>query len=254
MAEISGRRKRQAEDEGQDVESPIKRGRLSDAAHFKWLWSPPHPSTFSSSQGLWSQPVPDGMFLTRHDLPYSFSVAPEPANSRRPRRRGAISATSPAAPSALDRHLAQQLQQQIAVIGFKSAAAECHPKRDEEGDRDDEDAEIDVLRRELESVQIDAALPTILGISIDLDRKLCLGTSSRPPEAPRQPDNSSPTGSGPAASPSSSSSTCCRLWKFGNPNSAKDPSPGLQVPCHNGHNPQRRVHGSDGGLWMRPRA
>ncbi|KAK2001351.1 hypothetical protein LX36DRAFT_570452 [Colletotrichum falcatum] len=192
MAEMSGRRKRQAEDEGQDtesVENPIKRGRLSDSAHFKWLWSPPHPSTFPSPPGLWSLPVPDGMFLTRHDLPCSFSVASEPAHSRRPRRRGAISATSPAAPSELDRHLAQQLQQQIAAIGFKSVAAERHPAWDNgddyRDDDDDDDAEIDGLRRELESVQIDAALPSILGISIDFDRKLFLGTSSRPPEAPR---------------------------------------------------------------------
>ncbi|KAK1965597.1 hypothetical protein LY78DRAFT_703539 [Colletotrichum sublineola] len=188
MAETSGRRKRQAEDEGQDVENPIKRGRPNDAAHFKWLWSPPRPSTCppSSPGRLWSQPIPDGMFLTCHDLPYSFSVAPEPAHSRWPRRRGAISATSPAAPSEWDRHLAQQLQQQIAVLGLKSAA-ERPPTTtwDKEDDRDDEDAEIDGLRRELESVQIDATLPSILGISIDFDRKLCLGTSSRPSEAPR---------------------------------------------------------------------
>ncbi|EFQ31109.1 uncharacterized protein GLRG_06253 [Colletotrichum graminicola M1.001] len=184
MAEISGRKKRQAEDDGQDVEIPIKRGRLNDAAHFKWLWSPPHPSTSPSPPGLWSQPVPDGMFLTLHDLPCSFSVAPEPAHSKRSRRRGAILAISPAAPSESDRHLAQQLRQQIAVIGFKSAA-ECHPTSDKEDDRNDEDAEIGVLRRDLESVQIDAALPSILGISIDFDRKLCLETSSRSSEDPR---------------------------------------------------------------------
>ncbi|KAK1977309.1 hypothetical protein LZ30DRAFT_266599 [Colletotrichum cereale] len=186
MAETGGRRKRQAEDEGgQDVEGPVKRGRLNEAAHFKWLWSPPHPSAFPSSPGLWSQPVPDGMFLTRHDLPCSFSVPPEPAHSRRSRRRGAISVTSPAPPSELDRRLPQQLQQQIAVVRFKSAA-DRHPPRDKEDDRDDEDAEVDGLRRELESVQIDAALPSILGISIDFERKLRLGTSnSRSSEAPK---------------------------------------------------------------------
>ncbi|GKT56204.1 hypothetical protein ColTof4_09249 [Colletotrichum tofieldiae] len=172
MADISLRRKRPAQDEGQDDESLFKRSRLNDTSHFKWLWSPPHPSAFPSSSGLWSQPVPDGMFLTRHDLPCSFSVSLEPTHSKRPRRRGAISVTPSAAPSDLDRHLAQQLQQQIAVIRLKSAA-DCRPPLDEDccqedGRDDDTDAEVDRIRRELESVQIDAALPSILALSRDL--------------------------------------------------------------------------------------
>ncbi|GKT52639.1 uncharacterized protein ColSpa_12820 [Colletotrichum spaethianum] len=188
MAEIGLRRKRSAEPEGQVDESPLKRSRPSDAPHFKWLWSPPHPSAFPSSAGLWAQPVPDGMFLTRHDLPCSFSAPPEPTHSRRPRRRGAISVTPSASPSQLDRHLAQQLQQQIAVIRLQSAA-QCRTTLDQdcrqEDVRDESDAEVDRIRRELESVQIDAALPSILGISIDFDRKLLrqrlLGTEVRRP-------------------------------------------------------------------------
>lgn len=133
------------------------------------------------------------MFLTRHDVPRSFSVPPEPFQVRRPRRRGAISVTSSAAPSEMDRHMAQQLQQQVAIIRLK-VAAELHTASDQNccqeednGNVESSDAEIDRIRRELEAVQIDSALPSILGISAEFEQKLRLGSSSRSPDTSRHP-------------------------------------------------------------------
>ncbi|TQN72854.1 hypothetical protein CSHISOI_01799 [Colletotrichum shisoi] len=211
MPETILRRKRTAEDEDDEGhESLIKRrSRFHDTSHFKWLWSPPcHPlsspssslpssssssSSSSSQSALWSQPVPDGMFLTRHDVPRSFSVPPEPFQARRPRRRGAISVTSSAAPSEMDRHMAQQLQQQVAIIRLK-VAAELHSASDQgccqeedNGNVDRSDAEVDRIRRELEAVQIDSALPSILGVSAEFEQKLRLGSSSRSPDTSRHP-------------------------------------------------------------------
>ncbi|KAK1722891.1 uncharacterized protein BDZ83DRAFT_412007 [Colletotrichum acutatum] len=186
MAQTSQRRKRQAEeDEEEHQETPFKRSRAEDISYFQWLWTPPRsPSRKTSSSGLWSHSVPDGLFLTRHDAPRSFSLPPE-STSRRPRRRGAISVTS-SSPSEMDRHLARQLQQQIAVLRIKAAESQ-QQAQDEDCCEDDGDGEdnmhnerdVDHLRPELEAVQIDASLSSILGIAIDFDQKLCLSSSGR---------------------------------------------------------------------------
>ncbi|KAJ0149708.1 hypothetical protein CTA2_533, partial [Colletotrichum tanaceti] len=156
MSETGLRRKRTAEDEDDQGHEGLfkRRSRFNDASHFKWLWSPPcrpppsSPSASSSSSlasssststttttspsALWSQPVPDGMFLTRHDVvPRSFSLPPEPLQFRRIRRRGAISVTSSAAPSEMDPDMAQQLQQQVAIIRLQVAAAELRAASDQ---------------------------------------------------------------------------------------------------------------------------
>ncbi|KAK1658136.1 hypothetical protein BDP55DRAFT_638123 [Colletotrichum godetiae] len=183
MTQTSQRRKRQAEeDEEEYPATPIKRSRGDDGSYFQWLWTPPRPpSRKTSSSGLWSNSVPDGLFLTRHDAPRSFSLPPEPT-SRRPRRRGAISVTSPS-PNEVDRHLARQLQQQIAVIRLKVAESQHQAQDDDcceddgDGDNVHNERDVDHLRRELEAVQIDASLPSILGIAIDFDQKLCLSSS-----------------------------------------------------------------------------
>ncbi|KAG7038194.1 hypothetical protein JMJ77_0011401 [Colletotrichum scovillei] len=190
MAQTSQRRKRQAEeDEEEYQETPFKRSRVEDVSYFQWLWTPPRPpSRKTSSSGLWSHSVPDGLFLTRHDAPRSFSLPPE-STSRRPRRRGAISVTS-SSPSEMDRHLARQLQHQIAILRRKAAEGQ-HQAQDEdccEDDGDDDDnvhneRDVDRLQRELEAVQIDAPLPSILGIAIDFDQKLCLSSSGRSSDA-----------------------------------------------------------------------
>ncbi|KAF5524822.1 hypothetical protein CGCA056_v002063 [Colletotrichum aenigma] len=168
MTEMKMRRKRVAEDDEEDEfhhSPPNKRGRAGSAA-FKWLWAPsPHPDE-PRPQGLW--PDTERLFRAQSDhrdfnLPRSFSLPPETSSRRTSRRRGAISVTSSPPPSELDRHLAMQLQQQIAIIRLKAAS------------RGADDDEVERMRRELEDVQIDAALPSILGISLDFDRKLDLG-------------------------------------------------------------------------------
>ncbi|KAF9874416.1 hypothetical protein CkaCkLH20_07979 [Colletotrichum karsti] len=166
MTETRLRRKRLAEDDDEDEHhSPNKRNRAGSAA-FKWLWAPSTPPD-PSSHGLWTYSETERLFHNQadRDVPRSFSLPPEPT-FRRSRRRGAISVTS-SSPSELDRHLAMQLQQQIAIIRLKTASM------------DDED-EVERARRELEDVQIDATLPSILGISLDFDRKLNLGSSGSP--------------------------------------------------------------------------
>ncbi|EQB58291.1 hypothetical protein CGLO_01505 [Colletotrichum gloeosporioides Cg-14] len=178
MTEMKMRRKRVAEDDEEDEfyhSPPNKRGRAGSAA-FKWLWAPsPHPDE-PRPQGLW--PDTERLFRTQSghrdfNLPRSFSLPPETSSRRTSRRRGAISVTSSPPPSELDRHLAMQLQQQIAIIRLKAAS------------RGADDDEVERMRRELEDVQIDAALPSILGISLDFDRKLDLG-SSRSPQGSEQ--------------------------------------------------------------------
>ncbi|KAF4482850.1 hypothetical protein CGGC5_v008702 [Colletotrichum fructicola Nara gc5] len=181
MTEMKMRRKRVAEDDEEDEfyhSPPNKRGRAGSAA-FKWLWAPsPHPDE-PRPQGLW--PDTERLFRTQSNhrdfnLPRSFSLPPETSSRRTSRRRGAISVTSSPPPSELDRHLAMQLQQQIAIIRLKAAS------------RGADDDEVERMRRELEDVQIDAALPSILGISLDFDRKLDLG-SSRSPQGSEQRDS-----------------------------------------------------------------
>ncbi|KAF4805753.1 hypothetical protein CGCSCA5_v015071 [Colletotrichum siamense] len=187
MTEMKMRRKRVAEDDEEDEfyhSPPNKRGRAGSAA-FKWLWAPsPHPDE-PRPQGLW--PDTERLFRTQSDhrdfnLPRSFSLPPETSSRRTSRRRGAISVTSSPPPSELDRHLAMQLQQQIAIIRLKAAS------------RGADDDEVERMRRELEDVQIDAALPSILGISLDFDRKLDLGSSRSPQGSEQRESSSSPAG------------------------------------------------------------
>lgn len=181
MAETRLRRKRRSEDEDEDEhQSPNKRNRPGSAA-FGWLWAPsttPDPST----PGLWTYPDAERLFRSQADrvdgvVPRSFSLPPPEPTLRRTRRRGAISVTS-SSPSELDRHLAVQLQQQIASISLKTA-----PKDDEDEEGDDD---FERMRRGLEDVQIDAALPSILGISLDFDRRLDLGSSDSPEVSQRE--------------------------------------------------------------------
>ncbi|KAK6225280.1 hypothetical protein QIS74_01327 [Colletotrichum tabaci] len=266
MPETGLRRKRTAEDEDDEGHESLfkRRSRFNDTSHFKWLWSPPcqppsSPSSSSSSSVLWSQPVPDGMFLTRHDVPRSFSVPPEPFQVRRPRRRGAISVTSSAAPSEMDRHMAQQLQQQVAIIRLK-VAAELHTAPDQgccqeedNGNVESSDAEIDRIRHELEAVQIDSALPSILGISAEFEQKLRLGPSSRSPDTSRHTDTGSPAVSG-SISTSCSVGPC--LWESGKARIARDANQNISAPSHHDGHALRQQHvgsGSNGGLWRRPR-
>ncbi|OHF00055.1 hypothetical protein CORC01_04701 [Colletotrichum orchidophilum] len=180
MAQTSQRRKRQAEeDQDEYLETPSKRSCGEGDSYFKWLWTPSRPpSRKSSSSGLWSHSVPDGLFLTRHDAPRPFSLPPE-TPSRRPRRRGAISVTS-SSPSELDQQLARQLQQQIAVIRLKAAESQHLAEgycEEYDGDDVHNDRDVDRIRHDLETVKIDASLPSVLGIAIDFDQKLCLSSS-----------------------------------------------------------------------------
>ncbi|KAF6834691.1 hypothetical protein CPLU01_04785 [Colletotrichum plurivorum] len=198
MAETSLRRKRLAADEGDEQDehdaSPHKRTRAGSGAAFKWLWSPP-PSASPAPESLWT--YSDRSDRERRlfrgpddgDVPRSFSLPPEPTTYRRYRRRGAISVTASSPPGEVDRHLAAQLEQQIAIIRLKSAAAAAAGTDDEE--------ELERVRRELEGVQIDATLPTILGISLDFGRKLDLGPSGSPDEGSRNKEEpGSPAGAG----------------------------------------------------------
>ncbi|KAK1704046.1 hypothetical protein BDP67DRAFT_534256 [Colletotrichum lupini] len=269
MAQTSQRRKRQAEEvEEEYQEPPFKRSRAEDIAYFQWLWTPPRPSSRkTSSSGLWSHSVPDGLFLTRHDAPRSFSLPPE-STSRRPRRRGAISVTS-SSPGEMDRYLARQLQQQIAVLRRKAAEGQ-HQVQDEDRCEDDGDddnnahneRDVDRLQRELEAVQIDASLPSILGIAIDFDHKLCLSSSGRSSDSTSgHRETGSPAGVDAAtssSSPLSSSPTCCRLWASNKVNSATgDTSPTTRqhtlVNTCGKSSRGRKAVGNDGLLWRRPR-
>lgn len=177
------RRKRLAADEGDEQDehdaSPHKRTRAGSGA-FKWLWSPPAASPAPESLWTYSDRTDRERKLSRGpddgDVPRSFSLPPEPTY-RRYRRRGAISVTASSPPGEVDRHLAAQLEQQIAIIRLKSAVAAAGTDGDEE--------EVERVRRELEGVQIDATLPSILGISLDFGRKLDLGPSGSPDEGSR---------------------------------------------------------------------
>ncbi|KAF6842402.1 hypothetical protein CMUS01_03107 [Colletotrichum musicola] len=187
MTETSLRRKRLAADEGDEQDehdaSPHKRTRAGSGAAFKWLWSPPL-SASPAPESLWT--YSDRSDRERRlfrgpddgDVPRSFSLPPEPTTYRRYRRRGAISVTASSPPGEVDRHLAAQLEQQIAIIRLKSAAAAAAAGTDDE-------EELERVRRELEGVQIDATLPSILGISLDFGRKLDLGPSGSPDEGSR---------------------------------------------------------------------
>ncbi|WYZ37242.1 hypothetical protein EsH8_II_000748 [Colletotrichum jinshuiense] len=257
MAETSMRKKRLAEDDDDEGDEHLfKRSRGGGvgsgvATPFKWLWSPSltHSPHNRPPPGLWSHAVPDGLFLGQDNVPRSISLPPETPYARRPRRRGAISLTS-ASPNELDRQLALQLQQQIAIIRIK--AAETHRVEEEgcEDDADDADKEVDRIRRELEGVQIDATLPSILGICIDLDRKLCLGPSSDRLEGPGRGE----TGS--SARADSTASASCRLWgsgkaRLGRGNATPDLPPrrnGCAVQQQHVSNTSRAE-----GLWRTPR-
>ncbi|TDZ47630.1 hypothetical protein CTRI78_v008515 [Colletotrichum trifolii] len=172
MPEAILRRKRLAADdeEVQVLKSPSKKTRAASSA-FRFLWSPT-PKQPQAAKGLWTY-TDSGKIRSKSEgnVPCSFSVPP-PDSPRRTRRRGAISVTS-AAPSELDRHLALQLQRQIAILRLKAGG--------DEGGRGgcdhDDDGEMERMRRGLEDVQIDAVLPSILGISLDFDRKLHLGSN-----------------------------------------------------------------------------
>ncbi|KAL0783724.1 hypothetical protein CaCOL14_001630 [Colletotrichum acutatum] len=170
----------------------------------------------------------------------------------------------------MDRHLARQLQQQIAVLRIKAAESQ-QQAQDEDCCEDDGDGEdnmhnerdVDHLRPELEAVQIDASLSSILGIAIDFDQKLCLSSSGRSSDTTSgHRETGSPAGADAAASSSSSlssSPTCCRLWASNKVNSATggDTSPTtwqhtLVNTCGNSSRCRKGV-GNDGLLWRRPR-
>ncbi|TDZ22425.1 hypothetical protein Cob_v004718 [Colletotrichum orbiculare MAFF 240422] len=171
MPEATLRRKRLAADdeEVQVLKSPSKKTRAASSA-FRFLWSPT-PKQPQAAKGLWTY-TDSGKIRSKSEgnVPRSLSVPP-PDSPRRTRRRGAISVTS-AAPSELDRHLALQLQRQIAVLRLKAGGDEGG-----RGGCDHDDDEMEGMRRGLEDVQIDAVLPSILGISLDFDRKLHLGSN-----------------------------------------------------------------------------
>ncbi|KAL0940255.1 uncharacterized protein CTRU02_203018 [Colletotrichum truncatum] len=235
MTEITHRRKRLAEDDEEDEHHSSKRNRAGSNA-FKWLWSPsPPPET--STQGLWTFSDAENIFRSvprDGDTPRSFSQPPEPA-FRRTRRRGAISVTS-SSPSELDRHLTMQLQQQIAIIRLKTAASTSNLHAQGNDDKGDE---LERVRRELEDVQIDSTLPSLLGLSLDFDRKLDFG-SSRSPEA-SQGEPGSPTGTG------------C-LWDSKEARiSRREDAGNMRQQCHVGCSGAGREGPTGPGMWRRPR-
>ncbi|KAJ0166513.1 hypothetical protein CTA2_7012, partial [Colletotrichum tanaceti] len=139
-------------------------------------------------------------------------------------------------------------------------------KEEDKGNVDSNDAEIDRVRRELEAVQIDSALPSILCISAEFEQKLRLGSSSRSTDTSRHRDITGDTGS-PAVS--GSTSTSCSvgpcLWESsGRARIARDTNQDISAhSLHDGHALRQHAGGSgcgcggggggNGGLWSWPR-